>query len=175
MGEMQLWQSDGLGTDKDTLKKVLNIFKKDGVQGMESQQALNRYIQQLDDSGLWQMYRIDKEAALQIFADCFGVVFTAEKYSEWQNDTFKKAIDILIKEKETAKQETEANRAELLKVRQKLNEEIDSLRNECSIRNCEKEEAEQQIKELQNSLAHYKADLYDFYAQAGKIPNYERR
>ena len=45
MGEVQLWQSDGLGTDKDTLEKVLRIFRNDGVQGIQSQQALNAYIQ----------------------------------------------------------------------------------------------------------------------------------
>ena len=39
MGEVQLWQADGLGTDKETLEKVLRIFRSDGVQGIESQQA----------------------------------------------------------------------------------------------------------------------------------------
>lgn len=174
MGEVQLWQSDGLGVDKDTLEKVLRIFKSDGVQGIKSQQALNAYIQKLDDSKLREMYEIDSETALQLFADCFGVSLAARKYSKWENDTIRKAVDILKKEKETAEREAEANRAELLKVRQKLNEEIDSLRNECSIKNYEKKEAEQRINELQDTLAHYKADLYDFYAQAGKLPNHER-
>ena len=66
MGEVQLWQSDGLGTDKDTLEKVLRIFRNDGVQGIQSQQALNAYIQKLDDSKLKEMYEIDEEAAIQI-------------------------------------------------------------------------------------------------------------
>lgn len=173
MKEVQLWQAEGLGTERHTLEKVLRIFKSDGVQGVESQQALSAYIQKLDDSKLREMYEISKETALQLFADCFGVVFAAEKYSKWNNDIIRKAIDILEKEKETAKQEAEANREELLKVRRKMNEEIDSLRHDYSIKNYEKEEADQQIKELQNTLAHYKADLYDFYAQAGRVPNYE--
>lgn len=165
MGEVQLWQSEGLGVDRNTLERVIHIFKTDGVQGINSQHALNAYIQRLSDSKLREMYEISEETTLQILADCSGIAFAAEKYSKWQNDTYRKAIDILIKEKETAEQEAE-------EVRQKLNEEIDSLRHDCSIKNYEKEEADQQIKELQNTLAHYKADLYDFYAQAGRVPSY---
>lgn len=73
MGEVQLWQADGLGTDKETLEKVLRIFRSDGVQGIESQQALNRYIGKLSDDSLRGMYCIDEETALQLFVDCFGV------------------------------------------------------------------------------------------------------
>lgn len=122
MGEVQLWQSDGLGTDRHTLGKVLRIFRSDGVQGISSQQALNAYIQKLDDSKLREMYEIDNETALQLFSDCFGVLFAAKKYSKWENETIRKAVDILKREKETAEQEAEANRAELMKTRQKLNE-----------------------------------------------------
>ncbi len=174
MKEVQLWQAKGLGTERHTLEKVLRIFESDGVQGIESQQALSAYIQKLDDCKLREMYEISKETALQLFADCFGVVFAAEKYSKWNNDILRKAIDILTKEKETAEQEAEANRAELLKVRDNSRKEIERLQRECGIENYEKEEAKEQIKELKDELAHCKADLYDFYAQAGKIPKYER-
>ena len=78
MGEVQLWQADGLGTDKETLEKVLRIFRNDGVQGIESQQALESYIKKLDDNSLWEMYEIDEEATQQIFTDCFGVMFAAK-------------------------------------------------------------------------------------------------
>lgn len=37
------------------------------------------------------------------------------------------------------------------------------------------EDAEEKIFSLQDELAHCKADLYDFYAKAGKLPDYERR
>ena len=174
MGEVQIWQSDGLGTDKDTLGKVLRIFKSDGVQGIQSQQALNAYIRRLDDSKLREMYKIDGETALQLFVDCFGVSCTAEKYSKWENETIRLAVDILIKEKETAEQEAETNRTALQNARKVLNEEIDRIRQEYGILKYEKEETDQQIKELRDPLAHYKADLYDFYAQAGKLPKYER-
>ncbi len=172
MEEVQIWQYEGLGVDKDTLGRVLRIFKSDGIHDIKSQQALKEYIEKLDDSKLREMCEIDVETALQIFAGCFGISSVAMKYSRWQNEDMKTAINILQKEKETAEQEAEANRTELLKVRQKLNEEIDSLRHEYSIKNYEKEEAEQRIKELQDTLAHYKTDLYDFYAQAGSVPNY---
>lgn len=153
---------------------MLRIFRSDGVQGAQSQQALNAYIRKLDDSKLKEMYKIDGEAALQLFADCFGVLPAATKYSKWENETIRLAVDILIKEKETAEQEAEANRVALTKTKQELNNEIDSLQHECSIKTYEKMEADQQIEELRDILAHYKADLYNFYAQAGKLPNYER-
>ena len=172
MKEVQLWQAEGLGTERHTLEKVLRIFESDGVQGVESQQALSAYIQKLDDSKLREKYEISKETALQLFADCFGVVYAAEKYSKWNNDTLRKAIDILNKEKETAEQEAEVNRAELLNARKVLNNEIDRIRKEYGIIKDEKEKAEERIEELQNALAHYKADLYDFYAQAGRVPSY---
>lgn len=175
MGEEQLWQADGLGTDKETLERVLHVFRSDGVQGLKSQQALENYIKKLDDSSLQEMRKIDEEATLQILVDCFGAVTAAKRYSKWNEEILRTAINILQKEKETAEQEAEANRAELLKVRDNSQKEIDRLQREYSIKNYEKEEAEEQIKELKDELAHCKADLYDFYAKAGKLPDYERR
>lgn len=172
MGEVQLWQADGLGTDKETLERVLHVFRNEGVQGLKSQQALESYIKKLDDSRLQEMRKMDEEATLQILVDCFGAVAVAKRYSKWNEEILRTAIDILQKEKETAEQEAEANRAELLKVRDNSQKEIDRLQREYSIINYEKEEAEEQIKELQDEMAHYKADLYDFYAREGKIPNY---
>ena len=61
MGEVQLWQADGLGTNKETLEKVLRIFRSDGVQGIESQQALNGYIEKLSNDSLQNMYEIDED------------------------------------------------------------------------------------------------------------------
>lgn len=175
MGEVQLWQADGLGTDKETLEKVLRIFRSDGVQGLKSLQALESYIKKLDDSSLWKMYKMDEEATLQILVDCFGAVTAAKRYSKWHEEILKTAIDVLQKEKETAEQEAEANRAALLKVRDNSQKEIDRIQREYRIIASEKEEVEEQIKELRDELAHCKADLYDFYAKAGKLPDYERR
>lgn len=175
MGEVQLWQADGLGTDKETLEKVLHIFRSDGIQGMKSWQALESYIKKLDDSSLWEMYKMDEEATLQILVDCFGAVTAAKRYSKWHEEILKTAIDVLQKEKETAEQDAEANRAALLKIRDESRKEIERLEREYSIINYEKEEAEEQIKELKDELAHCKADLYDFYAAADKLQNYERR
>lgn len=172
MGEVQLWQDEKLGTDKETLERVLRIFREDGVQGIGSQQALESYIKKLDDNSLWEMYKIDEETTQQIITDCFGVMFAAKKYSKWVEETLKTVIDCLQKEKEIAQQEAEVNRAELLKVRDNSQKEIDRLQLEYSAQRLEKEEAEERIEELKDELAHYKADLYDFYAREGKIPNY---
>lgn len=136
MGEVQLWQCDGLGTDRSALEKVIRIFRSDGVQGIQSQQALENYMEKLSGDSLREMYGIDAEATLQILADCFGAKYAAEKYSEWQNNVLEKKRQYWKAEYETARETA---------------------------------------KELKNALAHYKADLYDFYAQAGKVPDYERR
>ena len=79
MGEVQLWQAEDLGTDKETLERVLHVFRSDGVQGIESQQALERYIGKLSDDRLRDMCVIDEEAALQLFVDCFGARMAFEK------------------------------------------------------------------------------------------------
>lgn len=63
MGEVQLWQAEGLGADKETLERVLHVFRSDGVQGINSQQALNRYIKKLSDDSLRNMCAIDEETA----------------------------------------------------------------------------------------------------------------
>lgn len=172
MGEVQLWQAEDLGTDKETLERVLRVFRSDGVQGIESQKSLESYIKGLGNDSLRNMYEIDGEATIQILVDCFGAIFAAKKYSEWHEEILRTAIDILQKQKETAEQEAEVNRAELLNARKVLNNEIDRIRKEYGIIKDEKEKAEERIEELQNALAHYKADLYDFYAQAGKVPSY---
>ncbi len=171
MKEVQLWQFDGLGTDKDTLERVLHVFKSDGVQGMESQQALERYIRTLSDSNIRDMCEIDEIATMQILTDCFGACKAFSLFKGIKGYTTWEKVKILGWISPAAYAEISAKHEESTK---RLNEEIDSLRHENSIKNYEKEEAEQQIKELQDALAHYKADLYDFYAQAGKVPNYER-
>jgi len=171
MGEVQLWQSDGLGVDKHTLEKVLRIFKSDGVQGIESQQALERYIKTLSHSSIRNMCEIDEDAAMQILVDCYGASKAFMEVACALGYVTRETAENMGWINPAAYKEVMAKYEERVK---KLNEEIDSLRNECSIKNYEKEEAEQRIKELQDTLAHYKADLYDFYAQAGKLPNYER-
>lgn len=74
MGEVQLWQAEDLGTDKETLERVLHVFRSDGVQGMKSQQSLESYIKGLDNDSLRNMYEIDGEATIQILVDCFGAI-----------------------------------------------------------------------------------------------------
>ena len=88
MDKIQLWQSDGLGTDRDTLEEVVRTFRNDGVQGIESQQALESYIKKLPEASLREMFGIDTEATLQILADCLGALYAAEKYSRWQNEIY---------------------------------------------------------------------------------------
>lgn len=171
MGEVQLWQSEGLGADRNTLERVINIFKTDGVQGVKSQQALDGYIKTLSDSSLRDMCEIDEETAMQILADCFGVC-----------KAFKEVTRIMgYVTTETATQMGWISPAAYTEVvgkyeerTKKLNEEKDRILSDY-IRAAQKaEDAETEIIWLRDELAHCKADLYDFYAQAGKIPKYER-
>lgn len=97
MGAVQIWQYEGIGRDRETLETVLEAFKKDGVQGMSSQQALEKYIGSLEDIDLQTMYTIDSETTLQILADCFGVVYAAKKYCEWDTKLLRETIDVLKK------------------------------------------------------------------------------
>ncbi len=57
----------------------------------------------------------------------------------------------------------------------KLSEKNDELCRENSIIMEELEKARRQNTEIEEILKCYKADLYDFYAQSGRLPNYEGR
>lgn len=69
----QIWQQEGCGTDAQTLKNIVREFKEQGVQGIESQQALTTYIKRLDANRMAAMYQMDKDAVLQMMIDCVGV------------------------------------------------------------------------------------------------------
>lgn len=160
MGEIQLWQSDGLGADKSTLENVIQIFKSDGVQNAVSQQALNNYIKKLSDSSLRDMFEMDKKATIQILAGCFGI-----------SKAFDKAICMTGWISPEAYTEVVEKYEERTK---KLEDERDMLLSKCEIEIQRTKAVEKQCAELKDILVHYKADLYDFYVQAGKLPNYER-
>lgn len=171
MGEVQLWQAEGLGADKETLERVIHVFRSDGVQGINSQQALNRYIKKLSDDSLRNMCAIDEETALRLFVDCFGVRMA-----------FDKVIKMLgYITPETAQRIgwiSPATYAEIVgkyeERTKKLNEDKDRILSDYTRAAQMAEDAEEKIFSLQDELAHCKADLYDFYAQAGKLPKYER-
>lgn len=172
MGEVQLWQADGLGTDKETLERVLHVFRSDGVQGMKSQQSLEKYMKRLGNDSLRKMYEIDSEATIQILVDCFGAVTAFHKFA-----LIVEYIDIKKEELEQAGWISPAAYAEVVEKykerTKKLNEEKDRILSEYTRAEQRAEEAEEKVFYLQDELAHYKADLYDFYAQAGKVPSYE--
>lgn len=174
MGEVQLWQADGLGKDKETLEKVLRIFRSDGVQGIESQQALNGYIERLSNDSLQNMYEIDEEATIQILVDCFGAVAAFHKFA-----LIVEYIDINKKELERAGWISPAAYTEAVgkyeERAKKLEEQKDRILSDYTRAAQIAEDAEEKIFSLQDELAHCKADLYDFYAKAGKLPDYERR
>lgn len=171
MGEVQLWQADGLGTDKETLEKVLRIFRSDGVQGMKSQQSLDSYIKRLDNDSLRYMCEIDNEATIQILVDCFGAVAAFHKFA-----LITDYIDINKKELERAGWISPATYAEVVgkyeERTKRLEDEKDILLSKCADAVQKADAAEKQSAKLQNTLAHYKADLYDFYARAGRVPSY---
>lgn len=169
MGEVQLWQADGLGTNKETLEKVLRIFRSDGVQGIRSQQALNRYIQKLDDNCIQEMIWIDAEATLQMLVDCYGVTVAFQKYVKAEGFIKQEKVDSLGWISPAAYAEVVGKYEERTK---RLEDEKDMLLSKCADAVQKADAAERQSAKLQNTLAHYKADLYDFYAQAGKVPSY---
>lgn len=171
MGEVQLWQADGLGTDKETLEKVLRIFRSDGVQGIGSQQALNRYIQKLDDNCIREMDWIDAEATLQMLVDCCGVTVAFQKYVKAEGFIKQEKVDSLGWISPAAYAEIVGKYEERTK---KLNEDKDRILSDYTRAAEKAEDAETEIMRLRDELAHCKADLYDFYARAGKLPKYER-
>lgn len=171
MGEVQLWQAEGLGADKKTLERVLHVFRSDGVQGINSQQALNRYIKKLSDDSLRNMCAIDEETALQLFVDCFGVRMAFEKVVQILGYVTAETAQRMGWISPAAYAEVVGKYEERTK---KLNEDKDRILSDYT-RVAEKaEDAETEIMWLRDELAHCKADLYDFYARAGKLPKYER-
>ena len=174
MKEVQLWQVKGLGAEKHTLEKVIHAFKSDGVQDAESQQALERYIKALSDDSLRDMYEIDEETAIQILVDCLGSAAAFRKYA-----LTVEYISANIKElKEAGWISPEEYREVVGKYEErvkKLNEEKDRILSDYNRAAQKAEDAEKKTFQLQDAMAFYKADLYDFYAQAGKLPDYERR
>lgn len=168
MGKVQIWQDDKLGTDKGTLETVIRVFKEDGIQSNNSKLALKSYINGLDNKGFREMLEIDEDATMEIIADCYSVRYAALKYREWKDHDF-------IRKREEEKQEERLKREELYKTIEKKNKELELIVEERDNAIFREVEAREKIKELEYMLALYKADLFDFYEQAGKIPKHERR
>lgn len=80
MGEIQIWQKDGCGTDESTIRRVIGEFRENGVQGINSQQCLSNYIQKLSKEEIFAMYDIDEEVTLQILVDSLGVKEAFKRY-----------------------------------------------------------------------------------------------
>lgn len=72
MGYTQIWQKEGCGTDNATIMKIIKEFRENGVQGLNSCQALTAYIQKLSDISLEVMLRSDEATTLQILVDTEG-------------------------------------------------------------------------------------------------------
>lgn len=172
MGVVQLWQAEDLGTDKETLKKVLRTYREDGIQGIESQQALAKYVKKLSDDSLRDMYEIDREAASLLFVDCFGASMAFEKAIQMLGYATVETVQRMGWISPAAYEEVVEKYDERIK---KLNEDKDRILSDYTRAANIAEDAETEIIRLRDELAHCKADLYDFYAQQGKLPNYERR
>lgn len=164
MGEIQIWQKDGCGTDSSTLRKVIGEFRENGVQGIESSSCLTEYIKRLSYNRLLEMYEIDSCTTLQIMADCLGISETVQKAiymaietgSYFINETIEQNGWISQKEFEEAhekheKQLTEA-RAKADATRMTLREVTKQL-----------QAAEQEIEDLKFEIVTLKAKLYDTY------------
>ncbi len=173
MQEMQLWQSEYLGEDKDTLKKVLRVFRSDGVQGIESQKALENYVKRLSNYALREMYEMDEEAALQMLVDSIGVLGAFHKYTLLAG-----CISMSTKEISDAGWISQEDYAEVTaKYEERIraaNKERDSALSSLSKLLGKDTHTQEEITKLKSALMQYKSDLYDFYAQAGRVPNYEQ-
>lgn len=55
------------------MKRVLNAFMSDGIQGIDSQMALKSYLTtKLSNDEELQMYDIDPDVMLEMYVECFG-------------------------------------------------------------------------------------------------------
>lgn len=69
---MQIWEKDGCGADRSTIRKILSEFKENGVSGLKSASALTNYLDRLNGSAILDMYSIDDETTLQMLVDYLG-------------------------------------------------------------------------------------------------------
>lgn len=172
MSEKQIWQVKGLETSRRAVETVLHTFSRDGVQGIESQQALVKYVKRLSDDSLRDMCAIDEETALQLLVDCYGVTVAFQKYVKAEGFIKQEKVDSLGWISPEAYREVVGKYEERAK---KLEEQKDRILSDYTRAAEKAEDAETEIMRLRDELAHCKADLYDFYAKEGKLPDYERR
>ncbi len=154
MGKIQIWQQEGCGTDETTLLKVLNEFREDGVQGLNSAQCLTEYIKRIDVNRLARMYEMDADATLQIMIDCVGAAEAFKaclRFSGWISPQNYKGVCQKYDDR-VAKAQTEADNAQ--------NKYFEALR--------EKDKLEEQIAEMEYKTLVLKAKLYDTYEAMNK-------
>lgn len=171
MADKQIWQQEKLGADSETLKKVLSIYRDDGTTSRTSADELAEYLNELSDEAVAEMYEEDTDTAVEMFAECFGARKAFWKINTALGFIHKNRLD----EIEKLKAEAEKNRQALENARREYIKTVSRIEKEYSVEHYEKEEALEKIRELEIVLARYKADLYDFYAKAGKLPKYEGR
>lgn len=117
------------------------------------------------------MCAIDEETALQLFVDCFGVRMAFEKVMKILGYVTAETAQRMGWIGPAAYAEVVGKYEERTK---KLNEDKDRILSDYNRAAEKAEDAETEIVWLRDELAHCKADLYDFYARAGKLPKYER-
>lgn len=169
MEKGQIWCVEGLPVNSDSMKRVIKNFKENGIKNELSRQSLRHFLKKISDDIILEMYDMDADATLEMLVECFGAriafdCITCAAGSAFENQ--KQQIEDL-------KAEAEENRKALAETRQKADERIDALNKECEDWRARYEAAREMVKELDNALAHYKADLYDFYANNGQLPKYE--
>jgi len=81
MGEIQIWQKEGLGTQAPTLCRVIGEFRENGVQGITSLEALKTYMGRLSEEAIETMLRLDEEVTLQILVDTEGAAAAFKRLS----------------------------------------------------------------------------------------------
>lgn len=145
MGYIQVWESEGLGTDATALCRVIGEFKTNGVQGITSLEALKTYIKRLNEEAIETMLQLDEEAALQILVDTEGVAEAFEQLRKICRKEYEKICDRY--EDRIAKTQAEKKNAE--------NRLFEVLHREDKLL--------KQIEDLQFQILVLKAKLYDTY------------
>lgn len=149
MGEIQIWQKDGVGTDDETLRRIIREFRENGVQGINSQQSLSMFIERMGDKQIDFMLEMDEETTLQILVDCVGAVAAFRRLLRITGNVSRKEYN-----------EASRKYRERIENAQKVIDEANRCQYEAERR---REDAEERIRALEFEVVTLKAKLYDTY------------
>lgn len=77
-----IWQHKGCGTDNETLWRIIEEYKINGTQDIESHEDLKTYIERVGDEVIKKMLIFDKETTTQMLADTQGIAETLKRINK---------------------------------------------------------------------------------------------